>query len=112
MPKLRVLPHPDICPKGAEINARTGDSVLDTMLGKRMPMDHACEKSCACATCHVVVRQGHETLDPPQEEEADMLDKAYGVEPTSRLSCQARIGYDDLMIEIPVTTARYTGGSN
>lgn len=110
MPKLKVLPHPEICPKGAELSARTGDSILDTLLGKKIPMDHACGKSCACASCHVIVRHGYQTLDPQQEEEADMLDKAYGVEPTSRLSCQARIGCDDLEIEIPVTTTRYAGG--
>lgn len=109
MPKLKVLPHSQICPKGADIRATTGDSILDTMLRRGIPMDHACEKSCACASCHVVVRQGYETLDAPREAEEDMLDKAGGAEPTSRLGCQTRIGYDDLIIEIPPYTSPYGG---
>ncbi len=111
MPKLLVLPHSQICPKGAEIKATTGDSILDAMLRRGIPMDHACEKSCACASCHVVVRQGYESLDPPREGEEDMLDKAGGAEPTSRLGCQTRIGADDLIIEIPPYTSAYAGGA-
>ena len=110
MPRLKVLPHSQICPKGAEIKANTGDSILDTMLKHRIPMDHACEKSCACASCHVIVRHGYELLDPPQETEEDMLDKAGGAEPTSRLGCQTRIGYDDLIVEIPPYALPYVGG--
>ena len=109
MPKLKVLPHREICPKGADIKARSGDSILDTLLGRGLPMDHACGKSCACATCHVFVRQGLESLAPPLEAEEDMLDKAVGLEPQSRLACQARIGYDDMVVEIPPYTAAYAG---
>lgn len=111
MPTLRVLPHAQICPKGVKIEARTGDSILDTLLGRRIPMDHACEKSCACASCHVFVREGFETLDPPLEPELDMLDKALGAEGQSRLACQARISWDDVTIEIPPHTAPYAGST-
>jgi len=72
-------------------------------------MDHACEMSCACASCRVIVRQGYETLDPPSEAEEDMLDKAGGAEPGSRLGCQTRIGSGDLIIEIPPYTSPYSG---
>ena len=111
MPKLTVLPHPQICPKGAEIRADTGDTILDALLRRGIPIDHACEKSCACATCHIVVRHGYEFLDAPIEAEEDMLDKAGGAEPTSRLGCQTRIGYDDLVVEIPPYASAYAGNS-
>ena len=60
--------------------------------------------SCACTTCHVVVREGFESLEPSDELEDDMLDKAWGLEPNSRLSCQAMIADQDLVVELP----RYT----
>lgn len=107
MPTLHVLPHRLICPKGARIEVRAGDSILDALLARRIPMDHACGKSCACASCHVIVRQGFESLDPPLEPELDMLDKAVGAESQSRLACQARISWDDITIEIPPHTAPY-----
>ena len=67
-------------------------------------IEHACEKSCACTTCHVVIREGYSALAPPEEDEEDLLDRAWGLEPTSRLSCQACVVDTPLTIEIP----RYT----
>jgi 2Fe-2S ferredoxin len=104
MTRLHVLPHVELCPEGATIDAEPGISLCDALLDVGIEIDHACEKSCACTTCHVVVREGFESLAPADEKEEDMLDKAWGVEPTSRLSCQARIGRQELVIEIP----RYT----
>lgn len=104
MTTLRVLPHVELCPQGATLEASPGSSICDALLDAGIPIDHACEKACACTTCHVIVRQGFEALEPADDKEEDMLDKAWGVEPTSRLSCQARIGQQDLVIEIP----RYT----
>ena len=104
MTLLHVLPHKDLCPKGATIDAEPGTSICDALLDVGINIDHACEKSCACTTCHVILRRGFETLTPADEKEEDMLDKAWGVEPASRLSCQARIGQQELKIEIP----RYT----
>ena len=107
MPKLKVLPHPQLCPQGAEIEAREGVSILDTLLANGIEIEHACEKSCACTTCHVVVREGFDSLDEPQEKEEDMLDKAWGLEASSRLSCQARVRGADLVVEIPKYTINY-----
>ena len=107
MPKLKVLPHAELCPQGAEIDARAGESILDTLLEHGIEIEHACEKSCACTTCHVVVRAGYESLDEPEEKEEDMLDKAWGLEATSRLSCQARLHDADILIEIPKYTINY-----
>jgi len=104
MPKLKVLPHAALCPAGAEIEAREGVSILDTLLAQGIEIEHACEKSCACTTCHVVVREGYESLDEAEEKEEDMLDKAWGLEATSRLSCQTKVRDADLVIEIPKYT--------
>ncbi|MCK5664699.1 MAG: ISC system 2Fe-2S type ferredoxin, partial [Thiotrichaceae bacterium] len=66
--------------------------------------EHACEKSCACTTCHVIIREGFDTLEESDENEDDYLDKAWGLEPDSRLSCQAMLATEDLVIEIPKYT--------
>lgn len=107
MPRLKVLPHATICPRGAEIEAHSGDTICDTLLAHGIEIEHACEKSCACTTCHVIVREGFESLEPPEEREEDLLDKAWGLEATSRLSCQARVADADLVIEIPKYTINY-----
>ena len=107
MPKLTVLPHPQLCPQGAQIEAREGVSICDTLLEHGIEIEHACEKSCACTTCHVVVRAGGDSLAEATEEEEDMLDKAWGLESQSRLSCQALIVGEDLTIEIPKYTINH-----
>lgn len=107
MPKLKVLPHAELCPQGAELDASSGVSILDTLLANDIEIEHACEKSCACTTCHVVVRQGIESLDEAAEKEEDMLDKAWGLEANSRLGCQAKVRGTDLTIEIPRYTINY-----
>jgi len=107
MPKLKVLPHATLCPQGAEIEAPSGKSICDALLESHIDIEHACEKSCACTTCHVVVRKGYESLAEPEEKEEDLLDKAWGLEATSRLSCQAKVGAEDLSIEIPRYTINY-----
>jgi 2Fe-2S ferredoxin len=104
VPRLTVLPHAELCPEGAVIEGTPGMSICDTLLDNGIEIEHACEKSCACTTCHVVVREGFGTLEPAEEEEEDLLDKAWGLEATSRLSCQAVLKEDDLVIEIPKYT--------
>ena len=107
MPKLKVLPHAEICPRGAEIDAREGVSICDTLLDAGIEIEHACEKSCACTTCHVIVREGGSALSPSSEDEDDLLDRAWGLTPQSRLSCQAIVGETPLKIEIPRYTINY-----
>ena len=101
MPQLIVLPHPELCPQGAVIAAESGMTICDVLLANHIEIEHACEKSCACTTCHVIVREGLESLPLAEEKEEDLLDKAWGLEPNSRLSCQATIMQQDLVIEIP-----------
>ena len=101
MPTIKILPHPDYCPNGAEINAPTGTSICEAMLENGVNIEHACEMSRACTACHVIVRQGFDSMEPSEEEEDDLLDKAWGLEPQSRLSCQAIVAREDLTVEIP-----------
>jgi 2Fe-2S ferredoxin len=114
MPKLKVLPHATLSPKGAEIDAPVGETLCNILLEHGIEIEHACEKSCACTTCHVILREGFNELEPAEEKEEDMLDKAWGLEGTSRLSCQARMPESDLVIEIPKYTINYEreGGGN
>jgi len=104
MPKIIVLPHEELCPEGAVIEAEPGVSICDALLANGVEIEHACEKSCACTTCHVIVREGFNSLAPSDELEDDMLDKAWGLEPQSRLSCQAKVNQADLVVEIPKYT--------
>ena len=101
VPQIVFLPHPKFCPEGAVVDAPTGKSVCDIMLENDIEIEHACDRVCACTTCHVIVREGFQTLNPPSDDEEDMLDKAWGLEPNSRLSCQVIIGTKDLVVEIP-----------
>lgn len=104
MPQIIVLPHEKLCPEGAVLEVEPGISICDAALQNHIEIEHACEKSCACTTCHVYVREGMDSLNENTEDEDDMLDKAWGLEPDSRLSCQAIVGDEDLVIEIPKYT--------
>jgi 2Fe-2S ferredoxin len=104
MTQIIVLPNAELCPDGAVIEAEPGTTICDALLQNGVEIEHACEKSCACTTCHVVVREGFSSLDAAEEDEEDMLDKAWGLESTSRLACQARVAGTPLTIEIPKYT--------
>ncbi len=104
MPQIIFLPHEEICPDGALVDAEPGISILDAALANGIDIEHACEKSCACTTCHLIVREGFDSLEEAEETEEDMLDKAWGLEPESRLSCQALVAEEDLVVEIPKYT--------
>lgn len=103
MPKIIVLPH-DLCPDGDVLEAESGESICSVLLKNRIDIEHACDQVCACTTCHVVIKEGFSSLDESEEEEDDMLDKAWGLEPTSRLSCQAKVKDQDITVEIPKYT--------
>lgn len=104
MTEIIILPHHEMCPDGAVIEAEVGESICEALLRNDIEIEHACEMSCACTTCHVIVREGFDSLSEADELEEDYLDKAWGLEPESRLSCQAQVGDTNLVIEIP----RYT----
>ena len=104
MTEIIILPHHEMCPEGAVIEAEVGESICEALLRNDIDIEHACEMSCACTTCHVIVREGFDSLSEADELEEDYLDKAWGLEPESRLSCQAQVGNTNLVVEIP----RYT----
>ncbi len=107
MPEIVVLPHPEICPDGATFQGEEGKSLLDNLLEHGVEVEHACEKSCACTTCHVILREGGGSLAPSTEDEDDLLDRAWGLTPQSRLSCQARVAGERLVVEVPRYTINY-----
>jgi ferredoxin, 2Fe-2S len=104
MPVIKILPHAEYCPLGDQIEAASGTSICEALLENGIAIEHACELSCACTTCHVIVREGFDSLGAMDESEEDLLDRAWGLEPSSRLSCQAIVSDRDVTIEIP----RYT----
>jgi 2Fe-2S ferredoxin len=104
MPEIVVLPHAEICPEGASFEAEKGVSICDNLLRHGIEIEHACEKSCACTTCHVIVREGLDSLEPSSEDEDDLLDRAWGLTPQSRLSCQAIVADGKLVVELPKYT--------
>lgn len=104
MPKITFLAHKDICPEKTTIEANTGESICQAALRHHIDIEHACEMSCACTTCHVWIRKGYDSLAEADELEEDYLEKAWGLDPDSRLSCQALVGEEDLVVQIPQYT--------
>jgi ferredoxin, 2Fe-2S len=107
MPQLHILPHAELCPQGATFESPSGESICDALLNHGIAIEHACDQSCACTTCHVVIREGFSSLNEPSEQEEDLLDMAWGLTPVSRLSCQAKIADTPLTIELPKYTINH-----
>ena len=107
MPQIVVLPHEVLCPDGAVLEVTAGVSVCDALLENDIEIEHACEKSCACTTCHVIVREGFQSLNEAEDKEEDLLDMAWGLEAQSRLSCQAIVDTENLVVEIPKYTINH-----
>lgn len=107
MPTIRILPHPEYCPQGTSIQAPAGTTICEALLDNGIQIEHACDMSCACTTCHVIVREGLASLGDLDEAEEDLLDRAWGLEANSRLSCQAIVAGTDLTIEIPKYTINH-----
>jgi len=81
-------------------------SLLDIALAHDIPLEHNCGGSCACTTCHVIVRKGMQNLSEMEDNEADRLDTAWDLTTTSRLGCQAVIK-GDVVVEFPLYTRNY-----
>ena len=112
MTVIKVKPHKELCPDGAVLEAKPGQTVAEVLLENDVKIEHACELSCACTTCHVVVRKGFNSLAEASDSEEDMLDKAWGLEPESRLSCQIVVGDEDLEVELPKYTINMVSETN
>ena len=107
MPIIKILPHAALCPQGTQITVAPGTSVCEALLENGVAIEHACDMSAACTTCHVIVREGFNSLNELDDTEEDLLDRAWGLEPNSRLSCQAIVAGQDLVIEIPKYTINH-----
>ena len=107
MPVIKILPHAELCPQGAELQAAAGSTICEVLLENYINIEHACDMSCACTTCHVIVREGFNSLNEADENEDDLLDRAWGLEPNSRLSCQAIVAQQNLVVEIPKYTINH-----
>ena len=108
MPIIKILPHEYLCPDGTNFSAQAGQSLCSALLENKIDIEHACEQSCACTTCHVIIREGFNRLPSADEGEEDLLDKAWGLSATSRLSCQVILREDtDLVVEIPKYTINH-----
>jgi ferredoxin, 2Fe-2S len=104
MTQVTVLPHDPLAPEGAVLDVEPGTTICDALLAQHIDIEHACDRSCACTTCHVIIREGFASLTPAEEREEDLLDRAWGLEATSRLGCQVKVGTAALVVQIP----RYT----
>lgn len=95
-----------ILDNGAEhlVQAKEGMSLLDAAIANDIELEGACGGCAACATCHVIIdEEFFDMLSPPTEAEQDLLDFAFGVEPTSRLACQVKVTkeLDGIRVKIP-----------
>jgi ferredoxin, 2Fe-2S len=91
MPRVRFLDQ------GLEIDVPVGTSILKAATQAHAPEGSACGGVCACSTCHVYVDEGAALLSPAGEDEEDILDKAFDVQLSSRLGCQAKIQKDGVV---------------
>ncbi len=107
MPTVKVLPHQTLCPEGKEFELAEGKMLCQALLDEGISIEHACEMSLACTTCHVIVRTGFDDLDESSDEEDDLLDKAWGLSANSRLSCQVHMPDTPITVEIPKYTINH-----
>lgn len=120
MAKVTILPAGDTYEFDLDTMPYDGHgkpkSFLDVAENLGFHLEHACGGSCACTTCHIVVKKGGEWITEMEDDEADRLDMAADLQLTSRLGCQAVITSNDadIVIEIPSWNRNYVsegGGS-
>ncbi|MBL8303072.1 MAG: 2Fe-2S iron-sulfur cluster binding domain-containing protein [Ideonella sp.] len=107
MPPVTVLPPPERGADGPRFELRRGGMLCQGLLDAGVAIEHACDMVSACATCHVLIRQGADSLKPPDDEENDELDHAWGLEPDSRLACCVKLGTADITVELPRHTRNH-----
>jgi 2Fe-2S ferredoxin len=107
MPHVRLLPHPDLCPAGRDIEVKPGAYLCQSLLKAGVAIEHACEMVTACSTCHVYVRAGGASLEEPGDDESDQLDNAWGLEAQSRLACCVKVKDTSITVEFPKHTRNH-----
>ena len=93
-PKVTFLPLERV------VEVKEGTTILDAALDNNILIDHNCGGNCACSTCHTIIEDGIDTLNPMSEDEEDMLDEVENLTTSSRLACQCRIT-QNLVVRIP-----------
>ncbi len=99
--RITVLPHAELCPDGLSFDAAPGNTLVDELLMNGIEIEHACDRVCACATCHVHLRQGAEHVNPVDDDEDEQLSDAWGLDADSRLSCCVKVAGPELVVELP-----------
>ena len=107
MPKITFLnPHGKKSLGTLTVECKRGESILDAAEECGARVGHACGGNLACSTCHVWVHEGLESLPEVTDKENDIMDKAFDVRPESRLGCQAKLGDEDVVVEITEESLR------
>lgn len=107
MTTIKILPHSELCPDGKTFDAKQGVTLCTALLDADVDIEHACDQSLACTTCHVIVREGFASTGEMDEKEEDLLDRAWGLTSVSRLSCQVKVGTTPLTVELPKYTINH-----
>jgi 2Fe-2S ferredoxin len=105
--QVQVLPHAELCPDGLVFEAPPGRNLAEQLIAHGVAIEHACDMVCACATCHVHLREGAEHVEAASDDEEDSLGEAWGLDPQSRLSCCVRLAGPRLVIELPRHTKNH-----
>ena len=100
------MPQITFLPAGKTFSVTEGTTILEAALENGIPLTHNCGGVCACTTCHVIIRDGEDSLSEIESAEDDRLSMAEGLTLHSRLGCQAIIGSGDVVVEIPQITSR------
>lgn len=107
MPKITFKnPHGSQSTGPIVVDCKRGLSILDAAEECGARVGHACGGNLACSTCHVYVEEGLDSLPEISDKENDIMDKAFDVRPESRLGCQAKLGDDDVVVEISEESLR------
>jgi 2Fe-2S ferredoxin len=94
------MPMLTINPSGTTVPSTEGMSILAAVLAAGVKMPHKCEGKAECGSCHIFVTEGRKTLSKTQRLENDKLDTLVGVSSNSRLACQAKLGTENVTVEL------------
>ena len=94
MPMLTILPS------GKTISIAEGATILQGLIAAEAGIEPKCGGKAQCASCHIFVHDGRKTLSKVQREENERLDQIVGIGSKSRLACQAKLGAEDVTVEI------------
>lgn len=94
------MPMLTIKPSGKTVQSSEGMSILEALLAAGEPIMHKCDGKAECGSCHIFINEGRKTLSKIQRSENERLDAIVGVSSQSRLACQAKLGNEDVTVEL------------